>query len=84
VDGGEAFRVADGDFTGGDAHDAAVFGMHIVDIKCSAAGYDGEFERQSGEARVPWSRERAERVSDALVKKLSMNQEQVAFSIESG
>lgn len=25
VDGGEAFRVADGDFIGGEAHDAAVF-----------------------------------------------------------
>ena len=27
VDGGEAFWVADGDFDGGDAHDAAVFGV---------------------------------------------------------
>lgn len=27
MDGGEAFWVADGDFDGGDAHDAAVFGV---------------------------------------------------------
>ena len=55
--------------------------MHI---ECSAASHDGELERKPGEAGVPWSRKRAERVSDALVEKLSMDQEQAAFSIDSG
>ena len=83
VDSGEAFRIADGDFTGGDAHDAAVFGVQIVDVECSTTAYDGELERESGVARVPWSWERAKWVLETLVEKLAMDQEQVAFSIES-
>lgn len=71
VDGGKAFRVADSDFNWRDPHDAAIFGVEVVDVERSAAGYDGEFEGESGEAGVPWSRERAERVSEALVEELS-------------
>lgn len=75
MDGGEAFRVADGDFTGGDAHDAAVLGVQIVDVECSTTAYDGELERKPGEARVPWSWERAKWVPEALVENLSIDQE---------
>jgi hypothetical protein len=42
-------------------------------VECPAASYDGELEREPGEARVPWSWERAERVSEALVEKLSID-----------
>jgi hypothetical protein len=41
-----------------------------MNVKSSAAGYDGELEGKSGEARVPWSREMAKRVPDAFVEKL--------------
>lgn len=70
VNSGKAFEVADGDFVGSDSHDAAVFLMQIVDVKGTPAGHDGKLEGESGEAGVPWSRERAERVSDASVEKL--------------
>ena len=41
-----------------------------MDVEGSSAGYDGEFQRESGEAGVPWSWERAERIPEALVEKL--------------
>jgi hypothetical protein len=41
-----------------------------VNVESSAPGYDCELERESGEARVPWSREIAEWVPDAFVEKL--------------
>lgn len=82
VDGGETFRVADGDFIRGDTHDATVPVVQVVDVERSTTGYDGELERKPGEARVPWSRERAQRVSEALVEKLSIDQGQVAFDVK--
>lgn len=70
VNSGEAFEVADGDFIGRDSYHAAVLLMQIVDVESTPAGHDGELERESGEAGVPWSWERAERVSDAFVEEL--------------
>jgi hypothetical protein len=49
-----------------------------VDIEGSVAGYDGEFQWESGEARMPWSWEGAERVPEALVEELGIIQELVS------
>ena len=84
VDGGETFRVADGDFIRGDTHDATVSGVQVMDVERSTTGHDGELEREPGEARVPWSRERVQRVSEALVEKLSIDQEYVAVDTRVG
>lgn len=70
MNSGEAFEVADGDFVGSDSDDAAEFLVQVVNVKGTPAGHDGELERESGEAGMPWPWERAERVSDASVEKL--------------
>jgi hypothetical protein len=52
-----------------------------VDVEGSSTGHDGELEREPGESGVPWSWERAERVSDAFVEELrTVN---MAFGLES-
>jgi hypothetical protein len=76
----EAFEVADGDFVGWDSDNAAEFLVQVVDVEGSSTGHDGELERESGESGMPWSWERAERVSDAFVEELrTVN---MAFGIE--
>jgi hypothetical protein len=44
--------------------------VQVVDVESSPARHYGELEREPGEARMPWSWERAEGISDAFVEEL--------------
>jgi hypothetical protein len=52
-----------------------------MDVESTSAGHDSELEREPGESGVPWSWERAQRVSDAFVEELrTVN---IAFGLNS-
>ena len=70
VDSGKAFEVADGDFVRRNAHDPIVFLMQVVNVECPTARHDGEFERESCKAGVPWSWQSAKWVSQDSVEDL--------------
>jgi hypothetical protein len=76
VNRSKAFEIANSDFVRRDPDNAAEFQVQIVDVKSSSAGHDGELQREPSEAGMPWPWERAERVSDAFVKELWMEDQQ--------
>jgi len=56
----EGVKVGDGDFCGRDAHDGAILFVEGVDVKDARAGYDGAFEAELREVRVPGAGEGVE------------------------
>lgn len=72
MDSSETFEVADGDFFWRDAHDTTVLLMQGVHVEGTAARHDGQLERESGEAGVPWSWYGAKWVCECSVEDLWM------------